>query len=496
MTNSEELRVMIAEYARGDISEVRLRHLEAALREDDKLRTEFIEYMNVDAALGDLAALSESEIAQLDGIAAASGQVANFDTGSHAEHVTFVEPNDRTAITLVTKRTHWKMIAALAACLIVAIAFWSQFGTDAGGDANDVAHENGGAAESVRGANFAAFASVIQLADARWVHGKPLAIGDRVSAGVLQLESGIIHLQFDNGVGVTLEGPVEFEVTSVDVTRLRSGLLTATVPPGAEGFRVDTPSAQVVDLGTAFGIDQRADGTSTVSVFDGEVEILSGEDSGKRLLTEGRTVRLAADGSMSDVEFNSQPFEKLWPTASGIAGSTGAFRFAPPWPRGLSRIQSDTEIFVLPEGYASKLEEPCPIDMTESELNTSSIPAGQRVRSYLLQFNPVDPTGQEAASIELGSRMRRIEGSITFDRPVIGMIVNGETLKATDEIFSLNRGPIRPFARGLELSQSRTADVVSLSEDRHTLTLKLAVFDQFSDHVRVIVDASLDDVED
>ena len=42
-----------------------------------------------------------------------------------------------------------------------------------------------------------------------------------------------------------------------------------TVPPGAEGFRVDTPSAQVVDLGTAFGIEQFADGTSKVSVFDG-----------------------------------------------------------------------------------------------------------------------------------------------------------------------------------------------------------------------------------
>ncbi len=150
----------------------------------------------------------------------------------------------------------------------------------------------------------------------------------------------------------------------------------------------------------------------------------------------------------------------------------------------------------MPEGYASKLEEPCPIDMTESELNTSSIPAGQRVRSYLLPFNPVDPPDQDSSRRELGSRMRRIEGSITFDRPVIGMIVNGETLKATDQIFSLNRGPIRPFARGLELIQLRTADVVSLNEDRHTLTLKLAVFDQFSNHVRVIVDASLDDVED
>ena len=213
-------------------------------------------------------------------------------------------------------------------------------------------------------------------------------------------------------------------------------------------------------------------------------------------MTEGETVHLTTDGSVSESEFATQPFEKLWPTASGIVESTGAFRFAPPWPRRLSQIQSDTDILVLPEGYAGKLEEPCPIDIVESELAESNIPIGQRVRSYLLQFNPVDPARQEATSKEPGSRMRRIAGSITFDRPVIGMIVNTETLKITDEFFALHRGPIRPFKRGLELSPPRTADVVSLSEDRRTLTLKLAVFNQFSDHVRVIVDASLSDVHD
>jgi len=121
---------------------------------------------------------------------------------------------------------------------------------------------------------------------------------------------------------------------------------------------------------------------------------------------------------------------------------------------------------------------------------------GRRVRSFLLQFNPVDPSGQESNSRELGSKMRRIEGSITFSRPVTGLIVNSETLRITDKVFALRRGPIRPFKRGLELSPPRTADVVSLSEDRHTLTLKLAVFNQFSGHVRVIVDASLSDVHD
>lgn len=471
MTHAEELRIMIAEYARGEISEERLRRLEVALRNDEDLRGEFIESMNLDAALGDLAALPESELTHLN--RAANGSVA---------------------VRGRWKSGQWKMLAVLAACLVVAFSCWWQFSTNQR-LANQVVKTTDEVAGSVRNVNVATYATVVQLADAQWADGDALAVGDRVSAGAVQLEVGIVHLQFDSGVGVTLEGPAHFEVTSSEVTRLQSGVLTATVPPGAEGFRVDTPSAQVVDLGTAFGIDQRADGTSTVSVFDGEVEIVRTEESGKRLLIEGESVELDVDGSISDVKFASQPFEKLWPTASGIAGSTGAFRFAPPWPRRLSQIQSDTEIIVLPEGYARKLGSPCPLDMTDSERSKSSIPTGRRVRSYLLQFNPVDPTGQEAASKEPGSRMRRIEGSITFDRPVIGMIVSSETLNVTDELFSLRRGPVRPFKRGLELSQPRTADAVSLSEDRHTLTLELAVFNQFSDHVRVMVDASLGDVE-
>lgn len=493
MTHSEDLQVMIAEYARGDISEVRLRRLEGALRSDEGFRSEFIEFMNVDTALGDLAALSESEIVELDGITPGAGKAAhlNAETKPELTSASLAEPDARTAIKSVTNRGHWKKIAALAACLLVTVAFWWQFGTDARHE-NQVAHENDEALGSVRDATQIAFATVIQSVDVQWVVGKPLKVGDRVSAGELQLDAGIVHLRFDSGVGITLEGPADFEVMSAEVTQLRSGLLTATVPTGAEGFRVDTPSAQVVDLGTAFGIDQRPDGTSVVSVFDGEVEIVS-DDSNKRLLTEGKSIQLATDGSASDLEFTSQPFDRLWPTSSGIAGSSGAFRFTPPWPRGISRIQSDTDIFVLPEGYASELDNPCPIDISASEVTSSRISAGRRVRSYLLQFNPVDPTGQEANSKKLGSRMRRIEGSITFDAPVIGMIVTSETLKITDEIFALRRGPIRPFARGLELTQSRTADVISLSEDGRTVSLKLAVFNQFSDHVRVVVDASLDD---
>ncbi|MEM7454763.1 MAG: FecR family protein [Planctomycetota bacterium] len=364
--------------------------------------------------------------------------------------------------------------AALAASVLLAFTVWLLFS----GNKNNI--------ENV--ADVHDFVTVTQLVNVARVDGEKVSEGDRISSGLFELVEGIAHLSFDNGVGVTLEGPVQFELTSVDVTRLRSGVLTATVPPGAEGFRVDTPLAQVIDLGTAFGIEQNPDGTSNVSVFDGEVEIVSDNVSGKHLLTEGNSVQLAVDGTVSEVEFAADRFEKLWPAASGIAGSTGAFKFAPQWPRMLRRINSDTDIIVLPEGYAMELEEPCLVDMTMSGSNESSIAAGQRIRSFLLQFNPEDPVEREP---NRNGQLKRIEGSITFDRPILGLIIEGDTLQQTDALFSFRAGPGPQMRRGLESNPPRVADEVSVTDDGHTLTLKLVAFDRLSDHVRVIVDASL-----
>lgn len=368
----------------------------------------------------------------------------------------FTATENKKIVTPRFRWRHWQQAAALAACLILVFTFWWQ-----------------------RGA--AEFATVVQVLDA-----KSVAVGDRIAEGNLRLEAGIIRLRFDSGVEVTLEGPADFEVLSKDLTRLRSGLLMATVPPGAEGFRVDTPSAQVIDLGTAFGIQQSADGVSKVSVFDGKVEIASAKTDTKRLLSEGETIQLAADGSVSAAEFSHAPFEKMWPAASGIAGSTGAFEFAPPFPRPLRMLQSDTQIYVVPEGYSTQLQQPCPLDIAAAQSSNTPIPAGSRVRSYLLQYNPAsgDPT-------TLRGQARRIEGSITFDRPIVGLIVESATLQATDAMFASRWGMGPGMARGLELKLPHHADVVSLSEDRRTVTLKLVVLDRLSDHVRVIVEATL-----
>jgi hypothetical protein len=59
------------------------------------------------------------------------------------------------------------------------------------------------------------------------------------------------------------------------------------VPPHARGFKLMTPDADVVDLGTEFGLKVSEAGASEVHVFDGEVEVYPGGGSAKLNLTTG-----------------------------------------------------------------------------------------------------------------------------------------------------------------------------------------------------------------
>lgn len=115
-------------------------------------------------------------------------------------------------------------------------------------------------------------ATLMRLENCEWVdprtaltYGQQLAAGDRVT-----LRSGIVRLAFESGAQVVLQGPCDFTVDSAMHGTIRHGRLSATVPHRAYGFRIRSPDAEIIDLGTQFGVavDQ---GRSEVHVFEGEV---------------------------------------------------------------------------------------------------------------------------------------------------------------------------------------------------------------------------------
>lgn len=99
--------------------------------------------------------------------------------------------------------------------------------------------------------------------------------GDSLSKGVFFLEKGLSEITLQNGVRLILEAPIEFEIESVDLVKVHQGQLVANVPEPAIGFTILTPSSEIVDLGTEFGVSVKDDGGSEVHVLDGEVKARS-----------------------------------------------------------------------------------------------------------------------------------------------------------------------------------------------------------------------------
>ena len=108
--------------------------------------------------------------------------------------------------------------------------------------------------------------------------------GVELAVGEYRLDRGLLHLSFACGVTVYIEAPARFDAVSGTRLLLRSGRLSASVPPEGVGFTVDTPDAEVIDFGTEFSIDVESS-ASEVHVFEGLVRVQP------RSLKDGKAVQ-------------------------------------------------------------------------------------------------------------------------------------------------------------------------------------------------------------
>ncbi|MDR3620629.1 MAG: iron dicitrate transport regulator FecR [Paludisphaera borealis] len=119
-----------------------------------------------------------------------------------------------------------------------------------------------------------ALAIVLKLDEVQWeaMSGPGLNEGAVLSSGRFSIRSGHAVLSFLNGVTLTLEGPADIDLVSIDRVYCRRGKLRARVPESAKGFVVVSAGSAVIDLGTEFALNVEADGKSKVRVFEGEAE--------------------------------------------------------------------------------------------------------------------------------------------------------------------------------------------------------------------------------
>ena len=125
-------------------------------------------------------------------------------------------------------------------------------------------------------------ARVRQTTDCQWKKNcKKFEGGDfLIAEQPLNLQRGVVELEFYSGAKVILQGPARFTTKEKNLGQLDFGRLAANVPEKAHGFAVQTPSLDVTDLGTEFGLFVDAECDSDVHVFKGEVRVETNPSTG------------------------------------------------------------------------------------------------------------------------------------------------------------------------------------------------------------------------
>ncbi len=102
------------------------------------------------------------------------------------------------------------------------------------------------------------------------------AVGKQLQSGPLTLVAGELQISFASGTLVTLQGPLDAELVNDMTLRVTRGQVTAKLQPGGrQGFTIRTPTADVIDLSTEFGVAVESTGETDVVVFEGSVDVVS-----------------------------------------------------------------------------------------------------------------------------------------------------------------------------------------------------------------------------
>lgn len=127
----------------------------------------------------------------------------------------------------------------------------------------------------------------------------------------IELSSGLARFIFPSGVEAIIEGPTELQLLSELSIKMKGGLAWFRVPREGNGFTVQTDRANIVDLGTEFGVWFDGEGELQVHVEIGKVRIEPTSDAGnEQELVAAEAVVIDVDGNISAVDVRASLFRR------------------------------------------------------------------------------------------------------------------------------------------------------------------------------------------
>lgn len=125
----------------------------------------------------------------------------------------------------------------------------------------------------------------------------------------MELEQGTLELNLVGGSHAIIQGPASFIVEDKNCIRMEQGAGRFLVSKKDTGFRVLTPSLEVTDLGTEFGVLSDPLAGTEVHVFSGSVLAKNPAVTGSEIkLQAGEARRLNASGSLEEISSRSEKF--------------------------------------------------------------------------------------------------------------------------------------------------------------------------------------------
>ena len=117
----------------------------------------------------------------------------------------------------------------------------------------------------------------------------------------LKLESGRLEAKFASGARCVIEAPCDLLSLGDNHVRISRGNAWFHIPPQAHGFKVETGTLRIIDLGTEFGVLAAGDGRDEVHVTKGSVEaspLISGKPGKPSILREGHAMKISDAGGL------------------------------------------------------------------------------------------------------------------------------------------------------------------------------------------------------